>query len=192
MPRCADGSAASHTPFPPLHGPLLHRWHEIEGVLESADASSQGSATSEVWRFDQSLVDWTKGPALLGPAADAADAEVIAVASGGGGGGGGGFLSALLETIGASGGSASSMDVDEDGEPLPPRLTRGRARLLPGAAAAGNGDDRVVLQTSRGDECVELPDGSIECPVFWDGASSDEAPDEAGGEGQRGGPAVGG
>lgn len=118
---------------------------EEERSSGGTGGSGPNKSTS-VFKFDHSRVSWQADSDIISSDSSASD-----------------LIGSLLSKAVSS--SGSSLDVDDEGRLLGSR-SGGSAEF------ADDGSGTTVLNTQEG--LVRRPDGTIECPVAWDGMSVDE------------------
>jgi Kef-type K+ transport system membrane component KefB/Trk K+ transport system NAD-binding subunit len=134
---------------------------EVAGV-----GASGGSSMRSVYRFDTPRAAWDlpggSGSSLTGSADDD-------------GTGSGGLLASIFGAMGSAEGSldvevTTVIPISSSQQPAVSSspLTNGNGNGSGGGSGGNEGGSSVVLRKD-GDESLVLPDGSIECPVDWEG-----------------------
>jgi voltage-gated potassium channel Kch len=132
--------------------------------LPGGSGANGGSSMRSVYRFDTPRAAWD----LPGGSGSSITTSIDEESSSSGG---------LLASIFGAIGSAEGASDDEITVRMVPQQSAMASSSLPeesngngnGSGSGSEGGSSVVLRAKDGDESLVLPDGSIECPVEWEG-----------------------
>ncbi|KAG7669471.1 hypothetical protein Ndes2526B_g05803 [Nannochloris sp. 'desiccata'] len=147
------------------HEMALETAAKLSGTdVPGADAVG-GSSMRSVYRFDTPRAAWD----VPGGSVASMDGDNIA--------GSGGLLASIFGAIGSTDGSE---DAEITVTMVPQQSSSSAAEGRNGnGRGSTEGNSSVILRAKDGDESLVLPDGSIECPVEWEGQVNDSSSEKS-------------